>query len=130
LTIFGGQTITILSRSQTSVDALGAAVFTPTNTAIPGCRHRPVTPVTSGSGGEARSEKTTEVGVGVSSSWWKSTIPINSATSAAVLSIQPNDAIMVGGVTYEVVSGSHVFTDLAGHPFKATVVSVLQEVSI
>lgn len=130
MTYLGGQTITIVKRTQTSVDDLGAAVYTTSTVDIKGCRHRPVTPVTSGSGGEARAEKTTEIGVGVASSWWKSTLPIEPATQAAILGLQPNDYIVEAGITYEIISGAHPFTDGKGVPFKATIVSVLQKVGI
>lgn len=130
MTIFGGQTITIVSRSQTSVDALGAAVMAETTTDIPGCRHRPLVPIESGGGGQARAEKITEVGIGVASSWWKSTVPISPSNSFAILALKPNDEINVNGIRYVIVSGLHVFDDFYGNPFKATIVSVLQEEGI
>jgi hypothetical protein len=127
---FGGQTITILHRSQTGIDDLGAAIITTVSTDITGCRHRPVAPTTSGSGREARAEKTTEVGVGVATSWWKSTIPVNRANLEAVLSIQPDDALMVDGQIYQIISGSHPFTDGSGRLYKVTVVSEQQSSGI
>lgn len=126
MTGFGGQTITIMSRSQTGVDELGAAIISTVCTDVTGCLHMPVAPITSGSGGEARSEKTTEIGVGVSTSWWKSTLPVNRANRAAVLSITPDDAIKVDGQVYEIISWPHPFTDGVGRPYKVTIVSEIQ----
>ncbi len=119
----GGQTITILRREQTGIDALGAGIMTITRTDVTGCRHRPIAPAAARGAGEARSEKTTEVGVGVATNWWRSTFPVNRANREAVLSIQPDDALEVDGQTYEVVSGAHPFTDGIGRPYKVTVIS-------
>lgn len=131
MTGFGGQTITILRRQQTSIDDLGAAVITTVPIGvITGCRHRPIVPASARGAGEARSEKTTEIGVGVATNWWKSTFPVNRVNRAAVLSIQPNDALMVDGQTYQVISGSHPFTDGIGRQYKVTVVSEQQASSI
>jgi hypothetical protein len=131
VTGFGGQTITILRREQTGVDDLGAAVITPLPIGvITGCRHRPIVPAAARGAGEARSEKTTEIGVGVSTNWWKSTFPVNRTNHDAVMSIQPNDALMVDGQTYQVISGSHPTTDAIGRQYKVTVISEWQASSI
>jgi hypothetical protein len=126
MTAFGGQTITLVSRAQTGVDDLGAAIITETQVDVKGCRHRPLTPEEAGSGGQARSEKTSEIGVGVSTTWWKSTIPVSQSNRDIVTSIQPQDAVYVDGQKFEVISGSHPFKDFVGRLYKVTVISEWQ----
>lgn len=105
--MFGGQTVTFVAITEnTSIrDAYNKPTIVRTNTAVTGCRFRPLT-------------VTEQVNTGdIATQIWKGTIP----PVTAALNAQPMDEVIVNGVTYQIIGGVMPFTDLSGTPFKVTI---------
>ncbi len=105
---FGRQTITFVSvgRDVTNLDRYGKPAQVTTPTDVPGCRFRPVSSTETIND----NDKVTDV--------WRATCP----PVGAVLAAKTTDHVVVNGVTYQIDGNVELFTDLAGNPFKATVV--------
>ncbi len=122
---FGGQTVTLLSYTQSSQDsAFGVGSMTLTRTDIYGCQHQPLLAQAGGSAGPARAEQQPEIGVSVATSWWQSTCP----PDPALLAAKPSDAIEVDGEVYQIIGGVQPFVDLSGHIDHVTILSEKQTV--
>jgi len=129
----GNDTVTLIHYAETGYDAGGAGLLGPTITVVPGCRHRALVPVAARGGGEARAEKGAEIGVGVATGWWQTTIPINpynTALTNAVLALTASDAIQCFGDTYQIIGDIHKFTDQSGNLKKVTILSERQSTAI
>lgn len=75
---------------------------------VPGCRFRPLT-----------AEEKFDFGItDTVSDTWKCTAP----PVAAVMNAKSTDEVKANGVTYQIVGGPRVFTDLASKPFKVTII--------
>lgn len=83
---FGGQTVTFVTVTLGDRGYLGVREATPTETAVTGCRFRPLS--------AEETEGITDVSTGI----WKATIPpVDAAVNA-----QPSGEIKVDGVTYQI----------------------------
>jgi hypothetical protein len=102
---FGGQTVTFVTVTQ---GAEGRFEREPVRTPVdvPGCRFRPL--------GTSEIVTATDLATEV----WKCTAPPVDAVLAATASSE----LVYGGKTYH-VTGVEPFTDLAGRPFKVTVIA-------
>lgn len=107
---FGKQTLTFVSVTEdlSTLDGYGHPAEVHTETDVPGCRWRPL-PAT---------EKIDQSGDVVTDAWRATVPPV-----AAAMNAKAQDEITADGVTYQIVGGPRVFTDLAGQPFKVTVVA-------
>ena len=112
---FGNQTVTIVARSDAATPGvLGTYAQAEALTALPGCRHRPLT-----------FKETAELEFDIATEMWRTTIPIGEYSQGlqdAVMAITPGDAIRVDGQTYEIVGGVRPHNDFTA-PFKATIIS-------
>jgi hypothetical protein len=122
----GGQTVTLVQHITSGVDELGTSIMDEIRTDIPGCRHRPMVPGSARGAGLVRAEKEPETGVSVATSWWQTTIPMIPTTTAALMALQADDSIEVGGVVYQIVGNLHPFTDATGKVTKMTIHSERQ----
>jgi hypothetical protein len=110
---FGGQTATFVVVSGTGTyDSLGGETVTRTETAVTGCRHRPL-----------RFDETPEWVTNIATQVWKTTAP----PVAAAMAANAKAELIVGGVRYRVIAGAEVFTDQAGTPHKVTILSEKQD---
>lgn len=106
---FGAQIITFVAYSNAgSPGALGTYQQAETLTPVTGCRHRPLS-----------ASETAEYDVDVSTMVWKSTCP----PDVAVLAAKSDDEIRVDGVGYKILAGPRHHVDMAGLPFKVTILS-------
>lgn len=99
-------------------DELGEYELTPIVVNAPGCHHRPLT-----------FQESVELAIDIATQPWKTTLPIHTYGNtilAALAALQNNDAIEVDGQEYQIVGGVRPFGDLAGNPFKATIISQKQ----
>lgn len=110
----------VIDKSQPA-DELGHFPRIQTITALPGCRHRPLT-----------FNEVIELGYEVGTEMWKSTVPIgvydqsNSPALTALYAMRQGESFIVAGRKYEIVVAARPHDDLAGRPFKATIVSKRQ----
>lgn len=107
---FGGDTLTFVltvGEDLNDRDVLGNPAQIRTEVQVPGCRFRPL-PAT----------ETRQDGTEVVRDQWKATCPPH----AAVLAAKSQDEIKVDGVTLQIVGGPRVFDDMAGRPYKVSVV--------
>ena len=102
---FGGQVVTFVTNTLGAEGRFEREV-TPTSTDVPGCRFRPL----GTSEIVAETDLATEV--------WKCTAP----PVAAALNATATSQLVYGGKTYN-VTGVEPFTDMAGRPFKVTVIA-------
>lgn len=111
---FGRQTLTFVTVTENLAvrDTYNKPAEVRTETLVPGCRFRPL-PAT----------ETTKDGTQVVRDQWKATCP----PVPAVVAAKSRDEITVNGVAYQIVGGPRVFVDLAGTPFKVTVVCERQD---
>lgn len=110
---FGRQTIAIVSVTEDlGRDHYGNPTAIRTETSVSGCHFRPLpaTETVKDSGQVVRDH-------------WKATCP----PVAAVVGATSRDEIKVDGVTYQIVGGPRVFADIAGKPFKVTVICERQD---
>jgi hypothetical protein len=116
---FGGQTITFVSFTDSGTPgALGTYTQVETTTSVTGCRHRPLA-----------FEETAEYDVDIATELWRTTIPVGEYSPelrAVVLAVKANDEIRVDGVSYKIIGGIRHHVDMAGNPFKATIISQRQ----
>lgn len=118
---FGGQAITFVDLTVDKsgpADELGHYPINQSATVAPGCRHRPLT-----------FKERVELDLDAATEWWRSTIPVfeyAAPLKAAVMTAKTNDVIQVDGVTYQIDGGVRTHPDMAGVPFKATIISKLQ----
>lgn len=106
---FGGDVLTFVTVTEDldNRDRLNKPAEIRTETSVPGCRFRPL------SATEAAKD-----GAQVVRDQWKATCP----PLPAVLAAKSRGEIKVDGVTLQIVGGPRVFDDLAGRPFKVTVI--------
>jgi hypothetical protein len=124
---FSAQTVTVVQHVASGIDELGTTIFDTVRTDIRGCRHRPMVPGSARGAGLVRAEKEPETGVSVATSWWQTTIPLSDPDArAAVMALQADDTIEVGGASFAIVGNLHPFTDLTGKLFKMTIHSEQQ----
>lgn len=100
------------------VDSLGERGESEVRTDIPGCHHRPLT-----------FDESHELGYGVTTEAWRTTIPLrwlDPALVQRVLDADDADLIEVNGNLFMIDGGVKPFTDAAGRPWKATVISKRQ----
>ncbi|MCF6387308.1 hypothetical protein L2K20_10015 [Mycobacterium sp. MBM] len=88
-------------------DRLNKPALLRTETDVPGCRFRPLP-----------ASETAKDGAQVVRDQWKATCP----PLPAVLAAKARDEVKVDGVTLQIVGGPRVFDDLAGRPYKVTVI--------
>ena len=106
---FGDQSVTFVTVTGTGVfNDYGEEVVTTTETVVAGCRHRPL------SAAEA-----TEAFGNVATQIWKSSCP----PVAAAIAAKASGTLKEGGRTFHVLAGAQPFTDMAGDPFKVTILS-------
>lgn len=107
---FGKQTLAFVSYTDdlNDLDEYGHPARVSTETDVPGCRWRPL-PATETI--DAMGDKVTDA--------WRGTVP----PVPAAMNANAKSEIVVDGVRYQVVGGPRVFTDMAGVPFKVTVVA-------
>jgi hypothetical protein len=116
---FGTDVVTVVSYTQTGVDGVGAAVLTPTKTAVKNCRHRPYKTTAARGAGMARQQEATQVGVAVATEWWVTTAPL----APAILAAKPSDSLLVGGVMFQIISGTKPVKDGMGRVIGVTILS-------
>lgn len=106
---FGGQTVTFITNTESpdSRDRYNNPAEIRTEVEVPGCRFRPLT----------FSEEIDESGDKTVERWKLTAPPVPAAIDA-----QPRGELKADGVKYQIVGGAQVFTDMAGKPFKLTVV--------
>jgi len=113
---FGGDTIVFKHLMKTGTfDDQGNAVMTTVNTSAPGSRHRPLTMF-----------ENAELGFDVADQRWRSTIPLfeyDEDVVAVLSSAKPQDVIAVDGIDYQIIGGVRPHKDMAGKPFKMTIIS-------
>lgn len=104
---FGGQTLTFVTVTENlnDRDRYNNPAEIRTETAVPGCRFRPLP------ASEIRTDGTEVVG-----DQWKATCP------PAVVGAKPRDQVTVNGAAYQIVGGPRTFADRTGAPFKVTLV--------
>lgn len=116
---FGGQTVSFVNRTETGIpDELGNYPLAEITTNAPGCRHRPLS-----------FKETAEYQFDIATQPHKTTIPVGEYSDELrelVLAIKPNDVIEVAGVRYQIIGGIRHHPDMAGRPFKATLISQRQ----
>lgn len=110
---FGNTTVSFVKNTEdlTQRDRYNNPATTTTQTDVPGCLFRPQ------SFKESSPVATQEV-----AQTWKCTAP----PVAAAMAASATDAMIVDGVTYQVIAGAEVFHDFTG-PYKVTVRCVLQQ---
>jgi hypothetical protein len=102
---FGGQTLTLITVTETGPrDRYNNPSKVRTEVSVSGCRFRPVTFTEDIDTGDRTTER------------WRLTAP------PAAQAARAGDEIRVDGITYQVVDGAQVFTDMEGEPFKVTVI--------
>lgn len=117
---FGGDSIAFGDRdadTSGTPDEFGHFPISTATTVALGCRHRPLT-----------FQETKELELDIATEWWRSTVPVFEYTAEIrekVMSAKPNDVITVGGVTYQINGGVRTHPDMAGIPFKTTIISKL-----
>lgn len=115
---FGVDTVIFVSYSDAATPGeLGTYPQTETLISAPGCRHRPLT-----------FQEINELGFDVATEVWKTTVPINEYSDtvrAQIMAMQPDDAIRVNGVQYQIIGGVRPFKDFTDW-FKATIFSKRQ----
>lgn len=110
---FGGQTVTFVTVTETgTVDGLGSPVLVRTNIDVPGCRHRPLSAAET-------PEWLTDIGTQI----WNTTAP----PEAAAIAAKSTGELIENGVTYRIIGGARPFTDMAGIPFKVSILSQIVE---
>jgi hypothetical protein len=116
---FGGSVIVFRSSETTGApNDLGEFATVITDTPAPGCRHRPMS-----------TSEMVEMKFDVSTRLWKSTLPLFEYDDDLVELISffpPTDAIVVDGVSYQIVGGVRPYPDRWGNPYKATIISQIQ----
>ncbi|MCV7358156.1 hypothetical protein H7K04_22235 [Mycolicibacterium fluoranthenivorans] len=99
--------VTVVAEDLDDRDKYGNPEPVLAETAVPGCRFRPLP-----------AAETTKDGTDVVRDQWRATCP----PAAAAVGATSRDAIKVDGVTYQIVGRPEVFGDLAGRPFKVTII--------
>jgi hypothetical protein len=116
---FGGQTISLTAFTQDGVaDELGIEGVEEDSNDAYGCRHRPLT-----------FAEAVELGYDIATQPWRSTIPIgeyDSVLQGKLLALKPQDVIYVDGQKYQIQGGVRCHPDMAGNPFKVTIISKKQ----
>jgi hypothetical protein len=118
----GNQTVTAIHYTAGPNDGY-ASTRIANFTDVQGCLHEPKVPVAARGGGEARAEKTAEVGVAVATTWWQTKAPPH----PAILALLPSDALQVNGVTYQIIAGIHPHVDFSGRINHVTIASERQD---
>lgn len=119
MTTFGTSIVSLKREVKTGTpDELGEYELVPVTVDAPGCRHRPLT-----------FAETVEMALDIATEYWRTTLPTHEYDStilSALALLKNNDAIEVDGQEYQIVGGVRPFDDLAGNPFKATIISQKQ----
>jgi hypothetical protein len=108
---FGKQTLTFVAFTAGTRGSLGTYVPGEVPTVVPGCRHRPLS-----------AKETAEYDLNVSTMVFKTTAP----PVAGVLNAQPDGEIREGSEVYKIIGGPQHHRDMAGNPFKVTILSQKQ----
>lgn len=108
---FGGQTVTFVTFTLGAADTLGVKPEIPAEIAVKGCRFRPLS-----------ASETAQAEVDVATQVWKCTAP----PVPAALTADSTGYLKVDDVTYNIIGGAQPFTDMAGVPFKVTVLAQKQ----
>ncbi len=116
---FGGHTISLTALIEDGVpDKLGIEGVEEDTDIAYGCRHRPLT-----------FQETVNLGYDIATEMWRSTIPIaeyDATLQAKLLALKPQDIIYVNGQKYQIQGGVRPHADMAGNPFKVTIISKKQ----
>lgn len=116
---FGTAVVTLTHYVNTGTpDELGEYQQNEVNVAAPNCRHRPLT-----------FQETIDLGIDIATQPWRTTLPTHTYSPTilnALAALNPNDVIKVNGQDYQIIGGERPFDDLAGNPFKATIISQKQ----
>lgn len=119
MTTFGTAVVKMRRYVETGTpDQLGNYELVPVDVNAPGCRHRPLT-----------FAETVELELDIATEYWRTTMPTHEydgTVLSALALLKNNDAIEVDGQEYQIVGGVRPFDDLAGNPFKATIISQKQ----
>lgn len=112
---FGRQVVTFIKITEDpdQRDEDNNPLIVRTETPVPGCRFRPL-----------KAEEKVALGIDLATDPWQATCPPMSAVKAA----SAGDEVKVDGVTYQITGGVRVFADMAGKPFKVTVLAERQTV--
>jgi hypothetical protein len=121
--VYGSDTVTVVSETQTGIDGVGAGILTTTSTAVKNCRHRPLKTESARGAGMARQQEATQIGVAVATEWWETTAP----PVPAILAAKPSDSLLVNGIKYQIISGIKTFRDPMGNPIKVSILSEEQQ---
>lgn len=106
---FGGQTVTVVTFTlDDDEDNLGVRAEIPSETAVTGCRFRPLS-----------FAETAQTEFDVSTQIWKCTAP----PAAAILAADEKGYLRVDGDTYSIVAGPQPFCDMEGRVFKVTLLA-------
>lgn len=105
---FGGQTVTFVSvvEDPTTRDRYNAPQKVRTETAVTGCRFRPLS-----------AQEKIELGDIIGDPWKCTAPPV-----PAVLNAKSSDEVKVGGVTYQIIGGVRIFPAVGGSSFKCTII--------
>lgn len=104
---FGADVLTFVTVTEGVKDRYGDPAKVRTEVQVPGCRFRPLA-----------ATETDADGTTVVRDQWRATCPPH----PAVLGATSRDEVKVDGTTLQIVGGPRVFDDLAGRPFKATII--------
>lgn len=112
---FGGQTVIFVSVTEdlSQRDEYNNPLIVRTEKPVSGCRFRPL-----------KAEEKVALGIDLATDPWRATCP----PEAAVTTVKAGDEVRVDGITYQITGGVRVFTDMAGKPFKVTVLAERQVV--
>lgn len=109
---FGSTTVTFVKNAEdpSSRDRYNNPATVTTQTDVPGCLFRP-----------QKFAENSPVGTQQVAQTWKCTAP----AVPAAMNASGTDALIVDGVTYQIIAGAEVFYDFSG-PYKCTIRCVLQ----
>ena len=109
---FGSSTVTFvkITEDTSTRDRYGNPAQVTTQTDVKGCLFRP-----------EKFKEDSPIATQEVAQTWKCTAP----PVAAAMNASATDAMIVDGVTYQVVAGAEVFNDFTG-PYKVTIRAVLQ----
>lgn len=114
---FGGDIVYVVTVTEdlNNRDRYNNPAEVRTETAIHGCRFRPLT--SKERNDLTTSKERTELGEKVADPYKLTAPPV-----PAVLNLKNTDEIKYNGVTYQALGNPRVFTDFSGRPFKVSVV--------
>ena len=110
-TTFGAQTVLFVSLAGTGIfenNDFEQEIMEEVTVPVSGCRHRPLT-----------AQEASELFGDMARQVWQTTAP----PVAAAMGVSSTGRLLVDGIEYHVIGGAQTFVDIAGKPFKVTVVS-------